>query len=91
MSTIAAALATARQTIPIVEARLLLRHLLGCTPAWLEAHRDDALDTARAKNFAALVAQRAAGEPIAYLVGTREFYGREFAVSPAVLIPRPET
>lgn len=91
MSTIAAALATARQTIPVSEARLLLRHLLSCTAAWLEAHRDDALDAALADRFAALVAQRAAGEPIAYLVGTREFYGRDFAVSPAVLIPRPET
>ncbi|MDO8931538.1 MAG: peptide chain release factor N(5)-glutamine methyltransferase [Rhodocyclaceae bacterium] len=91
MNRIAAALTAARQTIPLTEARLLLRHLLGCSPAWLEAHRDDALDAARAEAFAALVARRAAGEPIAYLVGTREFYGRDFAVTPAVLIPRPET
>lgn len=91
MSTIAAALATARQAIPISEARLLLRHLLGCTPAWLEAHRDDALDTESAGRFGALVARRGAGEPIAYLTGRREFYGRDFVVTPAVLIPRPET
>ena len=91
MSSIAAALAAARQTIPIAEARLLLRHLSGCTPAWLEAHRDDALDAALEERFALLVAARAAGEPIAYLMGRREFYGREFAVTSAVLIPRPET
>jgi release factor glutamine methyltransferase len=41
--------------------------------------------------FASLVARRKGGEPVAYLVGCREFYGRKFAVSPAVLIPRPET
>ena len=91
MSSIAAALAQARQTIPISDARLLLRHLLGCTAAWLEAHRDDALEAPAAAAFEALVARRMAGEPIAYLTGLREFYGREFAVSPAVLIPRPET
>ncbi|NVN88948.1 MAG: peptide chain release factor N(5)-glutamine methyltransferase [Rhodopseudomonas sp.] len=88
---IAAALARARQLIPISEARLLLRHVLGCSPAWLEAHRDDALPGESAERFDALVARRAAGEPVAYLTGTREFYGRDFAVSPAVLIPRPET
>lgn len=91
MTTIAAALARAGRSVPLAEARLLLRHLCGRNAAWLEAHRDDALDTALAADFAALVARRATGEPIAYLTGFREFYGREFAVSPAVLIPRPET
>ena len=91
MSSIAAALAAARETIPLAEARLLLRHLLGCSAAWLEAHRDDALDATLGGRFATLAARRAAGEPIAYLVGAREFYGRDFAVNPAVLIPRPET
>ncbi|XLM23170.1 peptide chain release factor N(5)-glutamine methyltransferase, partial [Chromobacterium piscinae] len=41
--------------------------------------------------FDALAARRLAGEPMAYLLGAREFYGRDFKVSPAVLIPRPET
>lgn len=91
MTTIAAALAAARGTIPISEARLLARHVLGCSAAWLEAHRDEAPSEAQAKAFLALVARRAAGEPIAYLLGIREFYGRDFGVSPAVLIPRPET
>jgi release factor glutamine methyltransferase len=91
MSTIAAALAEARQRIPAAEARLLLGHLLGRDNAWLEAHRDEALDAAIAQDYSALLARRAAGEPVAYLLGVREFYGRDFAVTPAVLIPRPET
>lgn len=91
MTSIAAALAAARQEIPPSDARLLLRHVLCCGSAWLEAHRDDALDAAAAVRLAALAARRAHGEPIAYLIGIREFYGRDFAVTPAVLIPRPET
>lgn len=91
MNTVAAALAGARQAIPVAEARLLLGEVLGRNHAWLEAHRDDVLDAVAAERFAALVARRAAGEPVAYLLGRREFYGRDFAVSPAVLIPRPET
>ena len=91
MSTIAAALHAARQAIPVAEARLLLCHELGRSPAWLEAHRDEAVDSQSAGRYAALVARRAEGEPIAYLTGLKEFYGRPFAVSPAVLIPRPET
>jgi release factor glutamine methyltransferase len=88
---IAAALALARQVIPANEARLLLGHVVGRNGAWLEAHRDDALDAPAAEQFAVLAARRAAGEPVAYLLGVREFYGRDFTVSPAVLIPRPET
>lgn len=91
MTTIAAALARARRAIPPAEARLLLCHLLDRNTAWIEAHRDDALAAAAYERFDALVARRAVGEPVAYLLGTREFYGRDFAVSPAVLIPRPET
>lgn len=91
MTTIAAALAAAREKIPMTEARLLARHALGCTPAWLEAHRDEEMGGEQAAAFAALVARRAAGEPVAYLLGRREFYGRDFTVAPAVLIPRPET
>lgn len=91
MSTVAAALARARQSIPAAEARLLLGAVLGRNHAWLEAHRDDVLEAEAAQRFAALADRRAAGEPVAYLLGRREFYGRDLAVSPAVLIPRPET
>lgn len=91
MSTIGAALATARQRIEASEARLLLRHLLGCSAAHIVAHRDDALDAALEEQFFALVERRRRGEPIAYLMQVREFYGRDFVVAPSVLIPRPET
>ncbi len=89
MTSVAQLLAEARQRIPASEARLLLGHLLDRNAAWLEAHRDDAVTIGC--DYAALVERRAAGEPIAYLVGSREFYGRDFAVTPDVLIPRPET
>lgn len=91
MTTLAAALAAARAKLPASEARLLLGHVLGQPAAWLLAHDDEALDEAALLGFASLVARRAGGEPVAYLTGYRELFGREFAVSPAVLIPRPET
>lgn len=91
MSTIGAALAAARQKIEASEARLLLRHLLGCSAVHLEAHSEDELDAAVEQTLQSLVERRRQGEPIAYLTQTREFYGRPFAVTPAVLIPRPET
>lgn len=70
---------------------MLLGHLLGQSAAWLEAHRDAVLADPDVAALTGLVARRAAGEPIAYILGRREFYGRDFAVTPAVLIPRPET
>ena len=91
MTTVAAALAAAREKLPASEARLLLGHVLRRSAGWLIAHDDHALDEDGLLAFASLVARRTAGEPIAYLLKIREFYGRDFAVSPAVLIPRPET
>lgn len=89
--TIAAALAEAQQAIGRLEARVLLRHVLRCDEAFLIAHGDDELSAAQSADFGRFIARRAAGEPVAYLTGSREFYGREFAVTPAVLIPRPDT
>ena len=91
MSTIGAVLATARQKIGASETRLLLRYLLGCSAAHIEAHREDELDAFVEETFLLLVERRRQGEPIAYLKQNREFYGRLFSVAPAVLIPRPET
>ncbi len=91
MSTVAAVLAAARTRLPASEARLLLGHVLGRSTAWLIAHDDELLDEAALLSFASLAARRRGGEPVAYLLGYREFYGREFMVSPSVLIPRPET
>jgi release factor glutamine methyltransferase len=91
VTTIFAVLQKARQSIAIGEARLLLRHVLDCSAAHLEAHRDDTLDPLAAASFFSLLARRESGEPIAYLIQAREFYGRRFTVAPGVLIPRPET
>ncbi|MDP1525856.1 MAG: peptide chain release factor N(5)-glutamine methyltransferase [Rhodocyclaceae bacterium] len=91
ITTIAALLATARTRIAPAEARLLLGHLLQRSTAWLEAHRDEPVDEAVDRQMSALVGRRSAGEPMAYLLGVREFYGRDFAVTADVLIPRPET
>ena len=91
MTTVAAALAAARAKLPASEARVLLGQVMRQGPAWLIAHDDELLDEDALLAFAALVARRAGGEPVAYLLGYREFFGRRFAVSPAVLIPRPET
>ncbi len=74
-----------------VDARVLLRHALGVDDVYLIAHGSDTVDEPLAAKFRALVARRAAGEPVAYLTGEREFYGHTFKVTPDVLIPRPET
>jgi release factor glutamine methyltransferase len=69
---------------------VLVRHLLGWDVAdWLVRQQDAAPEALAA--LESLVARRATGEPVAYLTGTREFYGRAFIVTPDVLIPRPET
>lgn len=91
MNTVKAALVAAGKNLPASEARLLLGHVMEQPAAWLIAHDDEVLDEDAMRCFASLVSRRKGGEPVAYLVGYREFYGREFAVSPAVLIPRPET
>lgn len=91
MTTVADALAAARAKLPASEARLLLGHVMARPAAWLIVHDDQVLDEDQLLAFASLVARRAGGEPVAYLVGHREFFGREFAVSSGVLIPRPET
>ncbi|RPH64552.1 MAG: peptide chain release factor N(5)-glutamine methyltransferase [Burkholderiales bacterium] len=77
--------------LPRLEARVLLERASGRTREWLVAHGDEPADPAAASAFAELARRRRAGEPIAYLTGTREFLGRRFEVSPEVLIPRPET
>jgi release factor glutamine methyltransferase len=70
---------------------VLARHLLGWDRGRLLAHRLDAAPAGFAAALDALVAQRLDRVPVAYLTGTREFYGLDFAVTPDVLIPRPET
>jgi release factor glutamine methyltransferase len=89
--TIGEALAAARVRIGSVDARVLLRHVLACPATRLITAADLALDEEALGRYQTLVDRREAGEPVAYLVGEREFYGRSFRVTPAVLIPRPET
>ena len=74
-----------------VDARALLRHVIGCDEAGLISHPDRQLSAKEQEAYATLRARRAAGEPVAYLTGEREFYSLAFNVTPAVLIPRPET
>jgi release factor glutamine methyltransferase len=70
---------------------LLLMHVLGRDRAWMYAHVEEPFDAAKSEEFFALIARRAAGEPTQYLTGKQEFWGLEFGVTAAVLIPRPET
>lgn len=83
--------ATAAAPLPRSEIRMLLSQVLKRDHAWLVAHDDYEFTLDELTQINLLTARRAAGEPIAYLLGSREFYGREFRCSPAALIPRPET
>ncbi|MEO5819555.1 MAG: peptide chain release factor N(5)-glutamine methyltransferase [Vicinamibacteraceae bacterium] len=73
------------------DVEVLARHVLGWDRARLLAHRRDPAPPAFVERFAALIERRVDRVPVAYLTGTREFYGLDFEVTPAVLIPRPET
>ena len=73
------------------DAVLLLAHVLAHAHAWLLAHGDDEVGAADAARFDDLIARRLAGEPVAYLTGSRGFWSFDLAVTPATLIPRPET
>lgn len=70
---------------------MFLREILACTAARIAAYPEQPLTPGQASRFGDWLIRREAGEPMAYLLGQREFYGRRFQVSPAVLIPRPET
>jgi release factor glutamine methyltransferase len=74
-----------------LDARTLLSHTLTCDHAFLIAHSDEEINPQLLALFRGRVARRAAGEPVQYITGRQEFYGLDFEVSPAVLIPRPET
>lgn len=74
-----------------LENRILLCHVLGLSRVGLITGAERQLSAEEAAQLAALVARRQRGEPIAYIVGQREFFGLPFQVGPAVLIPRPDT
>jgi release factor glutamine methyltransferase len=91
MLTLKAALEEASAAIGRVDAQVLVAHLLGVDRAYLVANPMRVLTETEDARIDTLVARRSMGHPVAYLLGTREFYSRDFAVGPGVLIPRPET
>lgn len=74
-----------------MEAQILLMHLLDVNRAWLLAHSTDVVPEQSAIDFNRLVQRREQGEPVAYILGYREFFGLKLKVTPATLIPRPDT
>jgi release factor glutamine methyltransferase len=91
MMTLKVALEEASAAIGRVDAHVLVAHLLGVDRAYLAANPMRVLTETEDARIDAMVAQRSMGHPVAYLLGTREFYSRQLAVGPGVLIPRPET
>ena len=93
--TLAQALAAASALgLERLDAQLLLLHALGRGPhgrAWLLAHDTDELAPSTHESFMELCARRAAGEPLAYIAGRKEFFGLELVVDRRVLVPRPDT
>lgn len=95
-ATVGAALAQARDRLgtspsPALDAELLLAHVLGRDRSYLHAWPEAELDDATQRHVERLIERRAVGEPVAYILGTREFWSLEIEVTPDVLIPRPET
>lgn len=77
--------------LPANEARALLALVLRTSREYLIAHPELPVSPPAQQAYEALVARRQSGEPLAYLLGEKEFYGRPFSVTPDVLVPRPET
>ncbi len=76
---------------PRLSAELILRHVCGISRVELATRPETPLTAEELSRMSGLLRRRAEGEPAAYLIGQREFYGRDFRVTPATLIPRPET
>ena len=83
--------ALAQSGLVPLDAQVVLAHVLAKPRAWLVAHGDESLSREQETAFFMLAKRRRDGEPVAYLTGIREFWGLPFRVTPAVLIPRPET
>jgi len=90
--TIAGALAQARaRGLARLDAQVLLAHATGRTRSWVIANDEHQMDAEAQLRWSSLLQRRAAGEPLAYLTGEREFHGLVLRVTPDVLIPRPDT
>lgn len=81
----------AKVAAPRLTAEVLLAHAIGCERAWLFAHSDEPLREVWWIHYGRYLHERIQGKPTQYITGRQEFYGREFRVTPDVLIPRPET
>lgn len=90
-TTLGEALSLATGRIDPLDARVLLREAASCSAASVVAFPERALAPEAAQRYCDWLARREAGTPVAYLVGYREFFSRDFRVTPATLIPRPET
>jgi len=91
-TSVAVALAEAHAAgVSLLDAKLLLGHLLGCSRAQLIAHDERSLSAEEAEAWQARLARRIDGEPVAYILGEKEFHGLVFEMSRDVLVPRPET
>ena len=86
-----ARLAASGSDTPHLDAEVLLAHVRGHARARLKSHPEELVDAAASMRFRALIERRAAREPLAYLIGCKDFWTLRLAVTPAVLVPRPET
>ena len=92
MPTVAQALIAGRaQGVDRLDAQMILAWVLGQSRSWIIAHDDTTLDEAQTETVRASFARRAAGEPLAYLLGEKEFHGLRLRVDASVLVPRPDT
>ena len=80
-----------KTNVPVFERQLILSHVLGQPRSWLIAHDTDVISNADAHDYHAQLTRREGGEPIAYIIGYKNFWKHRFSVNPATLIPRPET
>lgn len=80
-----------REDLDRLDAEVLLGFVLGKDRAWVKTHGRDVVDSKDARRFRALVARRKKGEPVAHLVGAKDFFGRTFTVNKWTLVPRPDT
>ena len=76
---------------PDLDAEWLLTHVIGMTRARLRSHPEDPVDDTLAERYTRLIERRATGEPLAYVLGRKDFWSLRLSVTPAVLVPRPET
>src|ERR1700687_4595468 len=81
----------AKISAPRLTAEVLLAHVIGCERSWLYAHSDEELRELWWIHYGRYLHERIQGKPTQYITGHQEFFGRDFRVTPDVLIPRPET